>query len=174
MAEVWRDVPGYVGLYMVSDQGRVVSLEKVSPDSVLSGIRIKKKIRALNEGYAGRMGVVLCRGGKIQRIQLHRLILMAFVRACPEGMECRHMDGNHLNNVLSNLEWGTHTDNMRDKVRHGTERRGEDSAASKLTENMVRAIRLDTRTNREVAKDYGVSNVTIHMVRKRAIWKHVI
>ena len=51
-------------------------------------------------------------------VGVHRLLLAAFVGPCPEGMECRHLDGNRLNNKLENLCWGTHYENIQDRTRH--------------------------------------------------------
>ena len=62
---------------------------------------------------------------------VHRLILEAFVGPCPEGMECRHLDGDPGNNRLENLAWGTPEENHADSVRHGT-------AYSHSIENMQR------------------------------------
>lgn len=33
---------------------------------------------------------------------------------------CRHLNGNPYDNRLENLAWGTPSENMLDKVRHGT------------------------------------------------------
>ena len=173
MDEVWRDIPGYVGLYQISDLGRVRSLCWVSPAYILSGVRIPKKIRRQGVGYAGRLGVALCREGAVHRWQVHRLVLTAHVGPCPEGMECLHGDGDHTNNKLSNLRWGTRKENMADKKRHGTQTCGESHHASRLTEAQVRAIRLDYRPSRAVAADYEVSFVTVLLIRKRKIWGHL-
>lgn len=51
---------------------------------------------------------------------IHHLVLEAFVGPRPQGCECRHLDGNPTNNILTNLVWGTHVENMRDRARHGT------------------------------------------------------
>jgi hypothetical protein len=44
-------------------------------------------------------------------------------------MECLHDDNNRQNNRLSNLRWGTHAENERDKIKHGTHRRATEAAA---------------------------------------------
>lgn len=49
---------------------------------------------------------------------IHRLILETFIGECPNDMECRHLDGNSKNNNLNNITWGTHSDNVRDAVKH--------------------------------------------------------
>jgi hypothetical protein len=56
---------------------------------------------------------------------LHVLILTAFVGPRPEGMWCRHLDGDPGNNALSNLRWGTQRENEADKGRHGRKACGE-------------------------------------------------
>jgi hypothetical protein len=50
---------------------------------------------------------------------------------------------------------------------------GEDNPASKLTTVEVMAIRLDPRTLKAVAADYGVAFTTIHKIKKRQIWKQI-
>jgi hypothetical protein len=64
----------------------------------------------------GYLTVKLC--GLTRKV--HEVILTTFVGPCPDGMECRHLDGNPANSALSNLAWGTHLENEADKLRHGT------------------------------------------------------
>lgn len=59
-------------------------------------------------------------GGKGRALRLHREILSASVGPCPSGQECRHLNGDRLDNRAKNLVWGTHAENMADAVRHGT------------------------------------------------------
>ena len=173
MTEVWRDIPGYVGSYQASSEGRIRSLCMVHPDQVRSGVRLQKKVLSPGAGYAGRLGVSLCMYGTPKRFQVHRLVLMAF-KGMPDGdLDGLHNDGNHLNNRPDNLRWGTHTDNMRDKRIHGTQNEGETSPNAKLTEDAVRAIRLDKRTSRAIASDYGISQVAVVFIKNRKTWKHV-
>lgn len=47
------------------------------------------------------------------------MVLNAFVGPPPPGFEGCHKDGDRANNALSNLYWGTRSDNQRDRVRHG-------------------------------------------------------
>ncbi len=61
-------------------------------------------------------GVFTAKG--IQIAQIHRSLLETFIGPCPEGMECRHLDGDPLNNNLGNLKWGTRYENMQDKIIH--------------------------------------------------------
>lgn len=57
--------------------------------------------------------------GNTQRY-VHRLVLEAFVGPCPPGKQCRHLNGDKADNKLTNLAWGTPSENNYDRVRHGT------------------------------------------------------
>lgn len=172
--EQWKDVVGYEGFYQVSDRGRVRSLVRLLPAAFEAGVRKEKKVLAFGSNKQGRLQVTLCMRGEKKRFQVHTLVLTAFVGPCPEGMECLHFDNDYTNNQPSNMKWGTHLENMRDKVRHGTQQRGERCKASNLTEENIRAIRLDTRPQRAIAEDYGISQVAVLYIQKRKTWKHVV
>ncbi len=103
--EQWRPIPGWEGLYQVSDHGRVRSL------------RTGKILKAgMNRRHRH---VALCSGGG-KSFRVHRLVMEAFVGPLPEGMEVRHLDDDPDNNRLSNLVYGTRSENMLDRVRNGT------------------------------------------------------
>lgn len=44
MQEIWKDIPGYEGLYQVSNKGRVKSLERYSYKGNRSVQKLKTKI----------------------------------------------------------------------------------------------------------------------------------
>lgn len=51
---------------------------------------------------------------------VHRLVMAAFVGPCPDGIEVCHNNGNPADNRLSNLRYGTHSENQLDQVKHKT------------------------------------------------------
>jgi hypothetical protein len=106
----------------------------------------------------------------------HVLILEAFAGPCPDGMECRHLDGNPTNNRLSNLVWGTRLENMADKDRHGRQNRGETHSSAKITEADVLEIRRLRREGfgpRELSRMFGLSSGNICGIVSGATWKHI-
>lgn len=121
--EIWKPVPAWEDLYAVSSHGRVESYHRATP-------------RILRPGYqkdAGYAVVGLSRDGKQTTRTVHSLVLEAFVGPPPEGMECRHLDGNPANNLWApgdteeevranggNLMYGTGRQNNLDQVAHGT------------------------------------------------------
>ena len=108
MSEEWRDVVGYEGLYQVSDQGRVKSLER--KDSL--GRTIKERILKPCDNGRGYLYISLS-GGTVEhkRHYIHRLVGEAFVPNPLEVEDVNHKDENPSNNHASNLEWVTHKEN---------------------------------------------------------------
>ena len=116
MSEEWRDVVGYEGLYQVSDQGHVKSLER-KVRHWRGGERIQKeRILKPSNDRGGYLLVSLCDGEKRKTYTVHRLVCQAF-HENPENKPCvNHIDENKTNNCASNLEWCTYAENNT----HGT------------------------------------------------------
>jgi NUMOD4 motif/HNH endonuclease len=114
-AETWRPVMGYEGLYEVSDLGRVRSLDR------MTGRRLRRGriLKAIPQKRGGHLHVSLCADGTEVVRHVHRIVLEAFVGPRPDGMETRHLDGDPVNNALTNICWGTYADNRQDMLRHG-------------------------------------------------------
>lgn len=112
MPETWADIPTFPN-YQVSDQGRVRS----KPGGRRSGDVLRP-----NFTY-GYHFVGMYRDGKIVRRQVHQLVLEAFVGPKPADKDhgC-HRDDDRNNNTLSNLYWGTASENMQDQIRNGNHR----------------------------------------------------
>lgn len=147
--EIWKPVVG-CDRYSVSNLGRV------------RGPRRMLRLCINTQGYV-YIGLFVKPGcPKVGRV--HRLVLEAFVGPCPEGMECRHLNGDRADNRLVNLAWGTQADNMADRDRHGTTLDGCRHANAKLTAADVRAIRARAAKGEAahaIAKDYrGVCSRT--------------
>lgn len=113
--EIWKPVLGYEGTYEVSDFGRVRSVPRTTSNNRSLAGRVLK-VRRLPTGRP-RVSLSLC-GSSIDAYP-YRLVLESFVGPCPQGMEALHWDDDFDNNALSNLRWGTRTDNMRDMSRNG-------------------------------------------------------
>lgn len=65
--------------------------------------------------------VLLYSDGRRPSHKVAALVMLAFVGPLPPGLETRHLDGDHHNNNrLTNLAYGTRSENQLDRVRHGT------------------------------------------------------
>ena len=178
MTENWLPVVGYEGLYEVSDQGRVRSLTRcvaMSAGSIFEKKTIKGILLTPGDDTHGYKHVVLCRDRIRKTSKIHQLVMFAFVGPNPSRLLVLHQDGNPANNILSNLRYGTHQDNMDDKVRHGSQARhfGETNPQSKLTVADVVTIRNGSETQRIVAQKYGINQSVVSEIRSGKAWAHV-
>ena len=99
--------------------------------------KLKKTI-----GSNGYYFIALILDGKKKSQSVHVLICRAFFGNKPSHCDCtRHLDGNKLNNIPSNLRWGTYYQNEADKRRHGKIACGEKQGSAKLTESIVLLLR---------------------------------
>ena len=118
--ERWKPVNGYVGIYEVSSHGRVRSLDRVVTYSDGRVRRHKGKILSTPLSRDGYPAVNLHAQGRLKKRYVHSLIAETFIGPRPEGTEVCHNDGNPTNNHVDNLRYGTRSENMLDRVRHGT------------------------------------------------------
>ena len=157
-----HEFPGY----MFSADGDVITLKK----------RIARRMNPSKTGVY-RTIRIKDRGGKYRTCYVHRLLSEIFNGPCPEGMECRHLDGDPENNNCNNVKWGTRLENARDRVVHGTSGKGEGNTMAVLNEGAVRkmrAIRADTgKSAKNIAKMFGVSTMTAHRAITGQSWSHV-
>lgn len=110
IAEEWRDICGYEGLYQVSNLGRVKSLARsVSMASDSKSIRpyaYGRKERILRPGNCrGYRNVRLKKDGRGRTVYVHRLVAESFIDNPNGYLEINHKDRDPANNNADNLEW---------------------------------------------------------------------
>lgn len=108
--EIWKDIPGYEGLYQASTLGRIRSLDRVI-EVKIDGMVQKRSILGtiLCGGHNGHgyLFVYLCRNGKAKRYYIHRIIAKTFIPNPQNYPYINHKDENPGNNCVDNLEWCT-------------------------------------------------------------------
>lgn len=123
--EKWLPVVGYEDSYEVSDHGRVRSLARECPAKIPGQTRtVPAKMLTPYQHGRKHFYVTLSRGGAIKKHKVHRLVLAAFVGPCPEGQFALHWNDDRTDNTLANLRYGTHSENMRDRLRNGNDPNG--------------------------------------------------
>lgn len=105
MQEIWKDIPGFEGLYQVSNFGKIKSLNyarhKVAQDI---------KPTYTKDRY---LKVILHKCGYRKTVPIHRLVCEAFVSKVEGKEEVNHINGDKEDNRAINLEWVTHLENVR-------------------------------------------------------------
>lgn len=100
----WRSHPTY-GDILVSDTGRVLSYK--------SG-----KWRELKPGLSGRGYLTICVGHDKTK-PVHRLVAQTYIPNLDRKQQVNHIDGDKLNNRVSNLEWATASENEKHAYKTG-------------------------------------------------------
>lgn len=129
--ERWKDIPGFEGLYQISDYGRVKALTRTLSHKIHGSWTIKEKIlkpslngkgqNNYNTGKGYLFVVLFDRNKKIHNVRIHRLVAENFVINPNINIytQVDHIDCNKLNNYYKNLEWVTPLENTRRALKNG-------------------------------------------------------
>lgn len=98
MEEIWKEVPGFEGLYQVSNYGQIRSTPRRGTAGGIMKGHIDKK---------GYINITLRKDGTQYTQKLHRLIAITFIPNPNNYPEVNHKDENKQNNRVDNLEWCT-------------------------------------------------------------------
>ena len=173
MNEIWKDIKGYEGLYQISNYGRVLSLhphkcKRINP--------IIKKNEIIKNGYER---VELCKNSKKERKLVHVLVASAFISNIENKTEINHIDGDKNNNHVTNLEWVTHSENMKHASDNGLVDVKKAKAAHCLVVNQydLKGNFIKQHSSCVSAKaETGATNISLCLAGKRKssggfIWK---
>ena len=109
-------------------------------------------------------------------MQIHRLVALSFIPNLLNKPQVNHIDGNKLNNNVSNLEWMTDGENRKHAYKIGLRRHrtGEDATNVRLTEKDVLFIRENTHlTPNYLAEKYKINSRYVLAIRHRDYWKNI-
>ena len=115
---------------------------------------------------------------------IHRLVALTFIENKENKPEVNHIDGNKLNNHISNLEWNTTQENLEHKrinnlgktLKAKLSATGINNSQAKLDEQDVISIRTNCITKNDIlnfSKEFNISIATIYDVKNRRSWTHI-
>ena len=150
-----------IGEYEITRDGRIISHKKVTPKEL--------KPYLDRDGYKR---VTLILNGKSKHYSVHRLVATTYLINEGNKPEVNHIDGNKLNNDLSNLEWVTRSENTKKAYDN---KQLVALGKPKLTPELVKEIRENKENlNREqLARKYNVSCGCIQHIRRGRTWKNI-
>lgn len=172
--ETWKDIPGYEGLYQVSDLGKVKTLGRVEEilnrwGTITFRNKPAKEMKLGSEDKSDRpySTVGLHKDKKVVTFEVHRLVALAFIGPMPAGACTCHKNGDSKDNRADNLRYGTYSENMADKKRHGTNVEGEDISWTSLTNVQVQSMRERYKRGESaflLAKEYKTDHSNIRRI----------
>jgi hypothetical protein len=168
--EKWRDVADYEGLYIVSDVGRLYSINR--------GLFMRLSMNG--RGYYHT--AIGTKDTGYRKIRIHAVVSRAFIGECPEGKEVNHKNGIKSDNRASNLEYVVHSRNVQHAYDIGLRKRiGGEHGKHTLTEKDVRRVRrryrdLGSKRHgfiKQVADEYEVTPTCIWSIVHNKVWPNV-
>lgn len=150
MKEVWKelDVPGVLLKYEVSNLGRVRRV----------GGRVLRPMRTGAKRRGSQRSKVRLRTHPRMDFDVAHLVLEAFVAPRPTGCVSMHLNDDSSDNSVSNLRWGTKSDNVLDSIRKG---RGGNQKLNAADVGEIRRRRAAGETGAKLAKEFRVSQQRI-------------
>ena len=157
-----KAIRGLEGKYSVDEDGNVFSHRR--------GIRLKPCLMSGGYYYVNLAGK-----GKL----VHRLVAEAFLPNYLEKPQVNHIDGNKLNNHISNLEMATAKENTLHSFKTGLQvsLKGEKHGSAKLSNEdviTIKSLLLKGETGSSIAKKFGVGHNAISDIKLGKKWSHVI
>lgn len=165
LGEVWKDVPGYEGLYMVSSYGNVISVAGGNGRQPFKPLR-------MNKNNAGYYQVSLVKDSKAANVQIHRIVAIAFIPNPEHKEQVNHNDGNKLNNSVDNLEWVTRSENALHCYRVlGFKRQGKERPV-KINSEIAKEIYQSTESVKNLANKFEISETMVRNIKSRKSWRN--
>jgi hypothetical protein len=147
--------------YFVSNLGRIKSL-KGSKEIILKPATLKK----------GYLIVGVRQSGVSRSFRVHRLVAAAFIPNPDNKPQVNHIDGDKLNNCVSNLEWCSNRENVVHAFASGLVNR-DTFVSSKLTFDIADEMRSRNEKGQSIvslAKEYNVSYSAAYFVISNRSW----
>lgn len=112
--EIWKDIPGYEGIYQASTEGRIKSLYREVPHPKTIIQRVRETILIPSDNGTGYLRVILSIGAIQKRLYVHRLILLTYKGE--SDLDGDHINGIRHDNRLVNLQYLTARQNQHKRI----------------------------------------------------------
>lgn len=165
MQEIWKNIIGYEGRYMISSFGRVKSI-----------LCNKEKILSLKDIRGYKNTCLWSKEKNRKTIQVHRLVAIHFIPNPLNKPQVNHINHIKDDNRIENLEWVTNSENVKHSyLDNNRTQKGENNNGSKLTNKIVIEIKTKGKydTYKKIGKDFGLDYRQVFNILKNKTWAHI-
>ena len=163
MIEIWKEHPLYNGIYLVSNTGKIKSVNQMIPCK--SGTTRIHKGRELRQykNESGYLCVVLSIDKKTKIKKVHRLVAETFLSNPKNKPQVNHIDCDKTNNNLSNLEWCTNSENMIHAYKNGLRANDKKARTNEHRKQCVYCVELNKtyKSIKQAAEELGLYSSNI-------------
>lgn len=169
--EIVKTLPGYEKEYAVSNLGNVYSLIFKSRYGTFKRQKLLKPNISKSGYYSFAIGSQ--KECLMKRYLLHRLVALTFLPNPDNKTFVNHIDGDKSNNVVSNLEWCTRSENEIHAHKTGLKNFIKNHRANAcLSQQQVNQIRtIKDLSQRSIAKKYNTSQANISHIINNKTWR---
>lgn len=177
-SEIWKDIPGYEGMYQVSNLGNFRSLDRTIKRHNNSTMKRKGSLLKTSKDKDGYLLINLTKNNKAIKGKVHRIVAEVFLDNENNYPCVNHINGIKDDNRVENLEWCSYKQNSIHARDNGLLKpaKGIRNGSHKLTEADVIKIKGLVRSGRSmssVAKEYNVAATSIRYIMIGRNWKYV-
>lgn len=173
--EIWKSVSGFDDFYEASNLGNIRSKDRIvkkfsfickkEVNQFYYGKLLKQQTNKLGYKFI-HIGI----NGKKYNIQSGSFILRAFAGEPKQNQVCCHNDGNPSNNLIENLRWGTHKENMEDRKKHGRYKGGSEHHYTKAPKEIIDKVKDCQITIQEAMLLTGLSYKIFWRAKRGETW----
>jgi len=162
--ELWANIPGYEGYYVISNLGCVKSLDRTIEKKNGAKVFLAGKTVSISVHKHGHHVVRLWKNNETKLFNLYRILAIVFISNPENKKEVNHIDGNRMNYNLDNLEWVTPSENMKHAFKNGLSKcnfeKGFKHRFCKIDEEMLKSIferRKEGKKLKQIAGEFGLN-----------------
>lgn len=174
--EIWKPIKGFRGIYEVSSNGRVRSLDRrilVQKENGDTYLRSKKgKVLAPKKISKDKDYVSVClrNSGIAKYLLIHRVVAFAFILNKSKLPCINHKDSDPTNNKACNLEWVTYKKNTKHGMESGkvNQRKGQSiRSRSEKEYSEIKTLHKAGLSQRKMSRLLKIPESTINSIIRR-------
>ena len=177
--EEWKDIEGQEGYYMISNLGRLKTIDRVITKS--NGFEYKLKGRVIKthiDKDNGYERTTLPVDGRRKTAFIHRIVAKAFIPNPENKATVNHKNSIRSDNRVENLEWCTYKENTLHAKNKGRlkQPKGVNHVRAKLKESNIQEVYdlyKKGLSKSEIGRRFGISAGAVYHIVHRKTWKHV-